>query len=223
MGNFIQNLKIYEKLLQYTAKMTLAFGLSLHHTAKHCSTLQHTCKTPAKHLQHTCNTPATHLQQLVSVRQQRELVFLQHSLSSSHCNTLQHTATHRNTLQHICNTLQHTATRLKTHCNFQLQLDSGEGWFSFDNLSALWRHIGTFSDLAAKHLAPAGGGGAPILPTRCGQVTISVLQCVAVWCRCVAVCCSVLQCATFISVTLQPSIWLPRGGGLQFCRRDAGR
>jgi len=45
---------------------------------------------------------------------------------ATHCNTLQHTATHRNTLQHIathCNTSQHTATHRNTlqhlarHCS----------------------------------------------------------------------------------------------------------
>ena len=39
-------------------------------------------------------------------------------LDTTHCNTLQHTATRCNTLQHTatpCNTLQHTATRMLTN------------------------------------------------------------------------------------------------------------
>ena len=57
-------------------------------------------------LQHTAPClPANHIQSTDS---------LQHT--ATHCNTLQHTATHCNTLQHSathCNTLQHSAT----HCN----------------------------------------------------------------------------------------------------------
>jgi len=43
--------------------------------------------------------------------------YIQMTEIHTHCNTLQHTATHCNTLQHTathCNTLQHTAT----HCNY---------------------------------------------------------------------------------------------------------
>jgi hypothetical protein len=68
-----------------------------------------------------------------------------------------------------------TAQQIQSH------LQSGQaGWFSLENISALWRHLGTFSDLHAKHLAPvvgAGGGGGEgggrgpaILPTRCGNL-----------------------------------------------------
>ena len=129
----------------------------LHHTAIHCNTLQHTA-TYCNTLQHTathtwrflyltasaycntlqCNTMPhtathynfTHLAILVP----HSLRILQHT--TTHRNTLQHTATRSwrfscltasaycNKLQHTathCNTLQHTAT----HCNI-LQLAPGD-------------------------------------------------------------------------------------------------
>jgi len=65
-----------------------------------------------------------------------------------------------------------------------------------------------FSDLAAKHLAPARGG-APILQTRCGQVMMSMSQCGAV-CRSVlhysAVQCSAVQCSAVQSVAVCCSV-----------------
>ena len=74
---------------------------TLPHTDTHCNKLQHT-----KSLYLLAHLLGFH-----------QMISLQHTLqhTATHCNTLQHTATHCSTLQHTghCNTLQHTAI----HCN----------------------------------------------------------------------------------------------------------
>jgi len=103
---------------------------TLHYTATHHSTLQHTvayCNTHADptesggswerglHTATHCNTlqhTATHCNTLQNTAIHCRT--LQHT--ASHCSTLQHTATHCNTLQHTAAYLQHTATHA-THCN----------------------------------------------------------------------------------------------------------
>ena len=85
---------------------------TLPHTATHCNTLQHSA-THCNVLQHTathCNTQGRWLSsvlQCVAMCCRVLPLTLQHT--ATHSNTLQHTATH-------CNTLQHTATHC-THCN----------------------------------------------------------------------------------------------------------
>jgi len=95
---------------------------TLQHTATHGNTRQHTA-THGNTRQHTathCNT----LQRIVSFCRMRRLMW--HMLATSRLadigkrkwlfNTLQHTATHCNTLQHTathCNTLQHPAILLQ--------------------------------------------------------------------------------------------------------------
>jgi len=73
----------------------------LQHTATHCITLQHTATT---HKQNMHSNMQMHT---------RDMDYS----PATHCNPLQHTASHYNTLQHTathCNTLQHTATRCST-------------------------------------------------------------------------------------------------------------
>jgi len=87
----------------------------LQHATTHCNTLQHT----ATH----CNTFSILGAIFSTSRTLRRLSFRcvwnvpPHTTTNCNtCNTLQHTATHCNTLQHTathCNTLQHSAT----HCN----------------------------------------------------------------------------------------------------------
>ena len=80
---------------------------TLQHTATHCTTLQHTANT----LQHQGATGT------ISIVWRNGLV--QHT--AAHWHTLQHTATHYKQ----CNTLQHVATHCNTlqrHCNIKRQL-----------------------------------------------------------------------------------------------------
>ena len=124
-------------------KRPFAFFLYELDAGTHWNTLQYT----ARH----CNT-------LLSFYKNRTL---QHV--ATHCNTLQHTATHCITLQHTathCNTLQHTAAHEK-------------------------------EDLQISHIYIRDAMSLAI------AVCCIVLQCVAVCCsvlQCVAACCSVLQC-----------------------------
>jgi len=87
---------------------------TLQHNATHCSTLRHTathCNTLqyiAAHygtLQHCVYSYEGHATFVCGTR----LNYTWDMLRSSHCNTLQRTATH-------CNTLQHTATHCKIAC-----------------------------------------------------------------------------------------------------------
>jgi len=120
----------------------------------------------------------------------------QYSLTATHCNTLQHTATlYCNTLQHThnpatpatgmlpvhshCSTLPHTAT----HCNTLLQHTATHT----HTCNACNRHAA--NTLWARRL-----WNGTVL--QCVAACCRVLQCVAVYCsalQCVAVCCSVLQ------------------------------
>jgi len=70
--------------------------MKLQYTAPHCNTLQHTQP----------------LQDSFIGIEHIQVITLQHT--ATHCNTLQHTATHYNTLQH---TVTVTVTHCNTHCN----------------------------------------------------------------------------------------------------------
>jgi len=72
------------------------------HTATHCNTLQHSA-TLCNTLQHTCRSDVGQTMPLPGV-------------SGAIIDTLQLTATHRNTLATRCNTLQHVQ-HAATHCN----------------------------------------------------------------------------------------------------------
>ena len=90
-------------------------GITLPHTATHC-----TCEYVAVCVvccsvlrRHTCVSVydiATHCNTLQHTATHSTGACLQHT--AAHCNTLQHTATHCNTL--LCNTRQHTATHCST-------------------------------------------------------------------------------------------------------------
>jgi len=100
--------------------------------------------------------------------------------SSSHCNTLQHTATH-------CNTLQHTA-RWWCYCT------GSAAALSLPLRSSTQRAF----RVSSSTLPPTSS---LILAPRSFSLHRSVLQRGAVYCsvlQCVAVCCSVLQCPTYI-------------------------
>jgi len=115
----------------------------LQHPAPHCDTSAHRCE-PLAEIVTRCNTPqrpATLLQHPCNTLQHPptpRLIVASHLMKRpSHCDTLQHTATHCSTLRHTatleliaasrpmkklahCNTLQHTATpydTLATRCN----------------------------------------------------------------------------------------------------------
>jgi len=104
--------------------------------------------------------------------------------SATHYNTLQLTATHCNTLQHTtthCTTLHHTATQCTS-----LQLTAAE-------------NSGSVPQQPAQRVMAAAQdereGASPMSVHIEVEVCCSVLQCVAVCCRYVAVCCSVLHVA----------------------------
>jgi len=114
-----------------TVSMTLAHSVTCCNTAakstycnSHCNTLQLT-------LQHTATHIATHCKMISNIRGALESSgFSVRVATTTHCNTLHHTATHCNTLQHTathCNTLQHTATQCNTlqhtatHCNSDIR------------------------------------------------------------------------------------------------------
>ena len=140
---------------------------------QHTATLQHTV-TNCNTLQHTvthCNT-----RKHTAIRCNT----LQHT--ATYCNTLQHTSTRCNTLQHsttLCNTLQHTATlpHTDTHRDdlcLKKELISCQA-SSFTRRSFRPNTIWCWEDLLAIRVVKFG----------------CVLQCVAV-------CCSVLQCAALV-------------------------
>jgi len=97
-----------------TIKCTVWIGFkadcnALQHTATHCNTLQHTaahCSTSRRNSTsrgfwvHILKSPVT-IEYAIWIGYKADCNTLQHT--ATHCNTLQHTATH-------CNTLQHTAT-----------------------------------------------------------------------------------------------------------------
>jgi len=101
----------HRNAVQHTAARCNA----LQHTTAHCNTLQYTVKHRKDTQQYTsthyCNTLPT-WPPLLKFWFVSGMCTLQHT--ATHCNTLQHTATHCNTLQHItmhCNTSKrHTAT-----------------------------------------------------------------------------------------------------------------
>jgi len=102
----------------------------------------------------------------------------------SHCNTLQHIATHCNT---HCNTLQHTAT----HCNTLRRSTVTHVKESYQHVLFCPKCIGLSRVLDKTERVD-------IILSHVWQysfaVCCSVLQCVAVWQYSFAVCCSVLQC-----------------------------
>jgi len=124
----------------------------------HRNTLQHTA-TP-------CNTPIHVPQGLWGISQ------------VSHCNTLQHIATHRYTLQHPathCNTLQHTGLRTSRSMRDGSSLTKvRHGATSISSTVETWK-----------------------------KWRIFVTNCRATVNRCVAVCCSVLQCVAACCSVLQ--------------------
>ena len=99
------------------------------YTATHCNTLQYHCNTAEEFSDYMRARLPASLQgfnQKIQLKERGQAfnVWFRDTLGISQscpCNTLQHTATHCNTLQYTehtathCNTLQHTAT----HCNTQ--------------------------------------------------------------------------------------------------------
>ena len=192
-----------------TLQHNAAYCYTLRHTATHCNTLQHngnTLQNTSKHLQrsavktngrvlsiadarqHTAthyNTPATHCNALQHACNtlQRTTTRLQHT--ATHCNTL---ATHCNTLQHACNTLQHT-------CNTVLSKWMGASSASLASISAMIRCVLQFVAVCYSVLQRVAACCSVLqsLNLRKDKVRALhyVLQCVALHCRCGAVCCSV--------------------------------
>jgi len=138
--------RTYNSKLQHTATIGIILqhrpwansgiqNVRLHHTASRCNTATQATATQATATQAATQATGNQLH-----LQHRKCAVLAHRHSTSHCNTLQLTATHCNTLQHTathCNTLQHrpraisrsyntrslqyqrthTAHRSETHCN----------------------------------------------------------------------------------------------------------
>jgi len=144
-------------------KHKLLFGRTTY-----CNALQHTATY------HQIYTKPEDQGQGRPVLMPLQQITVQHT--ATHCDTLQQTATQGTTLQHTatyCNTLQHTATRCTTlqhtaHCNTHHETEGNRAIRSTTN----WHQ------------------------RHCVCIRCSVLQCVAVCCsvlHCVAVCCSVLR------------------------------
>jgi len=135
------------KTLQHTALLCTQHNTP-QHTATHCNTPQHTVthRNTPQHAATFCTThnPISHSRRAshgnmhavgaAKKLQTRTAFSTQHI--ATHCNalhTLQHSATHCNTLQHNathCNTPQHTATRCDTlhHSYFDFSLPQSITW-----------------------------------------------------------------------------------------------
>jgi len=130
----------------------------------HCNKLhQHTTTHCNKLHQHTtthCNTRSSKI--TAEGRSHASLPTLQHT--ATHCNTLQHTATH-------CNTLQHTAT----HCNICRQPLEGELPLHRPRLPRLrLRHLFQHQPC---HLGPKVVRRRPFRCCSVLQCALSVLEC----------------------------------------------
>ena len=195
---------------------------SLNSSATRCNTLQHTA-THWNMLHHTatrCNTlqdnwPTATLLHTATLQSQANLCTLVYDhvslLTATHCNRMQHTATHRDNL----NSLQHTAR----HCNIAVQKQqhvlAGVHSCVFARCSTLLHtkstatHCNTLQHTAThcntlQHTAllQCKNNGCSLIYKDVSSLAEScqfhpgMLQCVAVCCsvlRCVAVCCDVLQ------------------------------
>ena len=161
----------------------------MQHTATYCNIL-HQVAIECNRMQHD----ATRIQSLMPTRFPSVVgSSLQHT--ATHCNTLQHTATQYTTLHHTAPhyiTLRHTAP----HCNTTLTSDANT--FLKDRELII---NGELEDVAVCcSVLQCVAMYRSVL--QCVAVYGSVLQCVAMYrsvLQCVAVCCSVLQCVAVMS------------------------
>jgi len=195
------------------------FAKPLRHSA---NTLQHI----TTHIKNKCTAAGGHTLG-------RRLPRLLHTATHLYrCNTLQHTATHCNTLQHISNTDVPArvesellvATHLADVCR-GIQLCGAAGTSAFDVCCSVLQCVAVCCSVL-KMFAEASNSAAQLvhLHLMCVAVCCSVLQCVKDVCRgiqlcgaagtsafdvrcsvlqCVAVCCSVLQCVAVCCSVLQ--------------------
>jgi len=146
----------------------------MQHITEHCNTLQRT-EAHRSALQHSAQHTATHYNSIYR-RTKGSKIHIRASFKRSR-NTLQHTATHCNTLQHTTTPLPHSTPRCKTLQHSAIQYIGAPRGRRPTSVAALYPASQT--------------------PVCVCAVCCSVLQCVAVCCsvlQCVAVCCSVLQC-----------------------------
>jgi len=166
------------------------------HCHTHCSTMKHTA-TQWSTLVHATRCIHTALQHSATHRNT-----LQHT--ATHCNTMKHTATQWSTLVHAirCSTLHHTPA----NCHTRITLHhTAARWNTMENIvthcNAL-QHTATHCNTLAldsgteRCLGNVLGCLYKVSGWRMFKACCSVLQCVAV-------CCSVLQCVAVCCSVLQ--------------------
>jgi len=129
---------------------------------------------------------ATHCNTLQHTATHKMSIASRNDQRFSHCNALQHAATHCNTLQHATGALHQEMLsdfHIVTHCN------------TLQHTATHNRSITSSND--QRFSQTRGVATSSLCPHR-HRKTAGVLQCVAMYCsapQCVSVCCNILQCA----------------------------